>query len=98
MDVHYELAGLQFAWDGDKEHENVAKHGVAFSEAAQVFLDPLMGYLERQWVEDEERLVAIGMSFKPRLVLVVHTERSTRLRIISARVATRSEREAYERR
>ena len=98
MDVRYELAGLAFAWDEVKERENLTKHGVSFHEAAQVFLDPLLALVEAQDIDGEDRLVAIGESFKPRLLLVVHTERGTVTRIISARVATRYEREAYERR
>jgi uncharacterized protein len=85
-----------FEWDADKAVANAAKHGVTFEEAVTVFLD-----LDYLFVRDEfepERFVAIGMSSQARVIFVVHCERGEKLRIISARRATRRERETYERR
>jgi len=85
-----------FEWDADKAAENAAKHGVTFEEAVTVFLD--LDYLLVRDARDPERFVAIGMSSQARVVFVVHCERGEKLRIISARRATRREHEAYERR
>jgi uncharacterized DUF497 family protein len=85
-----------FEWDADKAAANAAKHGVTFEEATTVFLD--LDYLLIRDVLEPERFVAIGMSSQARVLFVVHCERGQRLRIISARRATRRERETYERR
>ena len=85
-----------FEWDADKAASNAAKHGVTFEEAVTVFLD--LDYLLVPDALEPERFVAIGMSSLVRVLFVVHCERGERLRIISARRATRRERETYERR
>jgi uncharacterized DUF497 family protein len=85
-----------FEWDADKAVANAAKHGVTFEEAATVFLD--IDYLLVPDAASPDRVVAIGMSRQARVLFVVHCERGERLRMISARRATRREREAYERR
>jgi uncharacterized DUF497 family protein len=85
-----------FEWDADKAAANLAKHGVAFEEAVTVFLD--LDYLLTRDAVVAERFVAIGMSKRARVLFVVHCERGERLRVISARRATRRERESYERR
>jgi uncharacterized DUF497 family protein len=85
-----------FEWDADKAAANAAKHGVTFEEATTVFLD--LDYLLIRDVVEPERFVAIGMSSRARVLFVVHCERGQRVRIISARRATRRERETYERR
>ena len=85
-----------FEWDADKATANVAKHGVAFEEAVSVFLD--LDYLLIRDLVVPERFVAVGISSQARVLFVVHCERGERLRIISARRATRRERETYERR
>jgi uncharacterized DUF497 family protein len=85
-----------FEWDAEKAAANALKHGVRFAEAVTVFLD--IDYLLIRDASFAERFVAIGMSRRARVLFVVHCERSERLRIISARRATRTERETYERR
>jgi len=85
-----------FEWDADKAAANAAKHGVTFEEATTVFLD--LDYLLIRDVLEPDRFVAIGMSSLARALFVVHCERGQKLRIISARRATRRERETYERR
>jgi len=73
------------------------KHGVSFEEAASVFLDPAaLTFLDPDHSEDEERAITIGRSARHRVLFVAHTEREDRLRIISARRATRQEQEQYE--
>ena len=90
------IAFGDFEWDAEKAAANLAKHGVAFEEAVTVFLD--LDYLLIRDVVMAERFVAIGMSRVARVLFVVHCERGEKLRIISARRATRRERETYERR
>ncbi len=85
-----------FEWDADKAAANVARHGVTFEEAATVFLD--LDYLLIRDLLEPERFIAIGMSSQARVLFVVPCDRGQRLRIISARRATRGERETYERR
>ena len=85
-----------FEWDADKAEANLAKHGVMFEEAVTVFLD--LDYLLIRDAVVPERFVAIGMSGQARVLFVVHCERGERVRVISARRATRRERETYERR
>ena len=85
-----------FEWDADKAVANATKHGVTFEEAVTVFLD--LDYLLVRDEFEPERFVAIGMSSQARVIFVVHCERGEKLRIISARRATRRERETYERR
>ncbi len=88
---------LSFDWDDDKAEENYATHGVSFELAKLVFNDPFA--VER--VDDrqdygEERFVLIGMA-REVVLFVVYTEREERIRLISARRATRLERDDYAR-
>jgi uncharacterized DUF497 family protein len=88
---------VEFEWDLDKEARNLRKHGVTFSEATTVF-DDAFGTT----VDDpdhslgEHRFITIGRSSHSRWLMVAHTDRGDRVRIISARELTRSERRAYE--
>ena len=88
---------MHFEWDPAKARQNLHKHGVSFEEASSVFYDPLavMG-ADPDHSEGEERLITFGMSSQGRLLVVAHTERGEAIRIISARVATQSERQIYE--
>ena len=89
---------LTFEWDPDKARANLGKHGVAFVEAATVFGDPLsLTVSDPDHSEGEQRFLSVGMSHRRRLLVVAHTEWGARIRIISARRATRRERIAYER-
>ena len=86
-----------FEWDPEKERANVAKHGVDFSEARSVFVDPLAWTNaddEHSW--GEQRFTILGLSEQHRLLFVVYAYRGTRVRIISERPATRREKKAYE--
>jgi uncharacterized DUF497 family protein len=86
-----------FEWDEVKEKANHRKHKVGFLEAEAVFYDPLsLTIPDPDHSEDEERFIDIGMSDTNRLLVVVYTEREERIRIISARLATPSERRKYE--
>jgi uncharacterized DUF497 family protein len=88
---------VEFEWDPKKETENIRRHKVTFSEAATVFGDTLsITVPDPDHSEDEDRYIIIGLSQRRRLLMVSHTERGERTRIISARPLTRTEREAYE--
>ena len=89
--------GFQFEWDRVKEAENLKKHGVPFREAMSAFLDPRSVTIhDPMHSRVEDRFVLLGMSIRRRLLVVVHADRGERIRLISARVATRHERKAYE--
>jgi uncharacterized DUF497 family protein len=95
MNVIYRLEGIEFEWDSSKADSNFQKHGVHFEEAAEAFLDPFyqVGDASRQ---GENRSFILGYSLAARLLLAIYVERGVRTRLISARVATRSERDLYE--
>jgi uncharacterized DUF497 family protein len=87
----------EFEWDTEKEESNLLKHGISFEEAATVFFDPLsLTIPDPLHSDDENRFVTIGLSDRQRQLVVVHSEHGDRLRIISARLPTPSERKKYE--
>lgn len=87
----------KFEWDLGKAITNLHKHGVSFVEAATVFFDPLsMTVPDPLHSSEEDRFVITGLSYQRRALVVVHTDRVDKIRIISARVATPSERKKYE--
>jgi uncharacterized DUF497 family protein len=89
--------GLLFNWDGRKAAANLEKHGISFEEATTAFGDPLSVTVhDPDHSEDETRFVLIGQSFQGKLVVIVHSELESGIRIISAREATRRERRDYE--
>lgn len=88
---------FEFEWDPDKAVRNLQKHGVSFEEASTVFDDDLfISFLDEEHWSTEERYITVGVSNQNRLLMVAHTERGVRMRIISARSATRSEERYYE--
>ena len=89
--------GLVIEWDGEKARQNARKHRVSFEEVATVFSDPLSLTIDDPLHSIREvRFVTVGLSSRGRLLVVAHTERGDTIRIISARRATRSERNSYE--
>lgn len=90
---------MVFECDPNKAATNLRKHKVAFAEAASVFLDPLaLTFSDPDHSEEEDRAITIGLFPKQRVLFVSHCERGDRIRIISARKATRKERLQYEQR
>jgi uncharacterized DUF497 family protein len=88
---------MNFEWDRTKAAANLEKHGVAFDEAATAFGDPLSITIgDPDHSDDEDRFVLIGQAYSGRLLVVVHTDRGESVRLISARLATRRERQSYE--
>ena len=88
---------LRFEWDTDKARANLAKHGVTFDEALEVFADPLSFTTgDSGHSFDEVRLLSVGMSRQGRLLVVSHTADDDKIRLIGARRATPRERFEYE--
>ena len=94
MDVNYELGDYKFVWDSEKAEINYRKHKIKFEEAAFVFLDEYkIDDYDEIHSDDEERFKIVGMVEK--VLVVIYTERNDRNRIISARQATKFERNEY---
>lgn len=88
---------MEFEWDPTKAEDNLARHGVAFTEAMTLFGDPLEATVaDPSHSEGEARFLSLGTSGADSLRVVAYTERQDRVRIISARVATPKERRDYE--
>jgi uncharacterized protein len=94
----------QFEWDPRKARQNLKRHGVAFERAATIFLDrSALSEFDEAHSEGEERWITLGVDETGVVLVVCHTfrdgtEPSARLRIISARKATKREAAEYERR
>ncbi len=90
---------MTYEWDPTKAVSNLKKHRVSFEEASTVFLDPYaLTFSDPDHSVEEDREVTIGSTIKALLVAVVHCNRRGRIRMISARKATRAERNDYEKR
>ncbi len=88
---------MTYEWDPVKAAANVKKHRVTFEEAASVFLDPAaLTFCDPDHSEEEDREITIGRSTRQRVLFVAHVAREGRVRIISARRATRQEQKQYE--
>lgn len=91
---------MQFEWDEGKAAANIAKHGVSFTLAQEVWDDPLHVVVPERIVDGEERWQAVGVVDGLALLVVVHTYRDRAgeevIRIIGARRATKHERRSYE--
>ena len=89
---------LKFEWDPAKDRSNLKKHGIRFADATTCFYDPMHVLIDDpDSGPQEERLILIGTSDKSKLLVVVHLDMNyDRIRIISARKATKTERSQYE--
>ncbi len=88
---------LTFEWDENKANSNVHRHKMTFEEASTAFKDTFSLTIDDPLhSQDENRLILLGMSYKNRLIVVIHTERDNIIRIISARKASKKERILYE--
>ncbi|MBV9386042.1 MAG: BrnT family toxin [Chroococcidiopsidaceae cyanobacterium CP_BM_ER_R8_30] len=88
---------MKFEWNSDKATLNLKKHSVSFQEAATVFNDPLsITFPDPDHSVGESRYIIIGVSKFGQLLVVAHAERGEKVRVISARKATRWERRFYE--
>ena len=88
---------MTYEWDPAKAQANVKKHRVTFEEAASVFLAPsALTFWDPDHSEKEDREITIGRSARQRVLFIAHAPRDGRVRIISARKATRKEQKQYE--
>ncbi len=88
---------MEFEWDAKKAASNERKHGITFQEAATVFGDPLaVTFADPDHSVNEQRYITFGQSVQGRLIVASHSERSDRVRIISARHMSRMEGRIYE--
>jgi uncharacterized DUF497 family protein len=98
------VAGIRFEWDEAKNLSNQRKHGVSFEEASQAFLDPLYVSVKDRIEDGEQRWRTFGEVEGYLLMMVAHTVKeedavggpTESIRIITARHATRKERQRYE--
>jgi hypothetical protein len=96
-EAHYD-----FEWDAQKAASNLIKHGIAFEQAATVFLDALaLTVYDEAHSQQETRWFTLGLDQFGNLLAVAHTyqpsdNRHARIRLISARRATKQERRFYE--
>ncbi|MBD2164085.1 BrnT family toxin [Calothrix membranacea FACHB-236] len=97
MDVYYILNGITFVWNEEKARQNPSKHnGIKFQQASEAFFDPFLKVVDASR-NDEIRDAIIGLDTRWNLLFVVHIEFEDEvIRIISARKATRQERDYYE--
>jgi uncharacterized DUF497 family protein len=88
---------MKIEWDPKKAKLNLRKHRVSFEEAATALSDPMAATgADPDHSITEERYVTFGVSERGRLLVVAHTDEEETIRIISARVASKGERELYE--
>jgi uncharacterized DUF497 family protein len=89
---------LTFEWDDQKERANIKKHDVSFDEARTAFYDGnAIVFHDPDHSEEEDRFILLGLSFKPRALVVCHCFRKSEsvIRLISARRADQSEEQEY---
>jgi uncharacterized protein len=86
---------VDIEFDPVKAASNVRKHGVSFTHAEQALRDPMALTIEDPDAEGEKRFVTLGMDDIGRILVVIHTPRGERIRLISARKASKGEMESY---
>jgi uncharacterized protein len=89
---------MDYQWDPDKSDLNHKKHGIDFADAVGVFEDELALTIKQEVVKNEQRFASVGIDFLGRIIVVVYTYRGDDIRLISARPATKTERNVYEQR
>ncbi len=86
---------MAFEFDPAKARSNFRKHGVSFAHAEQALRDEIAFTVEAPDAAGEQQFVTLGMDALGRVLVVVHTQRGERTRVISARKAFRGESEKY---
>jgi len=86
------MDGVQFRWSEEKRAANLRKHGLDFADAIYVFSGPTVTFEDRRFSYSESRYITVGL-FRGAPVLIVHTETTYEIRIISFRKATHAEAE-----
>jgi len=96
MNVRYTIQSVAFEWDSQKAATNIRKHKVRFELACEAFFDPFVCYLDEEIVDTELRERLVGLTTTWLMLYIVYVMRGDVIRIISARHATKEEREIYE--
>lgn len=86
---------MEFEWDETKNRANIRKHGVSFATAARIFEKPFLTRRDDRRQYGEARYISVGEVDGVAVVVVAHTNRGGRTRLISARPASRKERQAW---
>ena len=86
---------MAFEWDVAKNQTNIRKHGVSFETAQRIFEGPVLTWFDDRKDYGEDRYISIGTVKNAALIVIAHTGRDDRIRLISARPASRKERQAY---
>jgi uncharacterized DUF497 family protein len=87
---------MEFEWDQSKDRANRRKHGISFEEAKHIFDGPVLTRVDEREDYGEVREISLGTLSPDAPLLVVHTARGTKTRLISARKANRQERKIYD--
>jgi len=90
------MVGYMFEWDEEKNRTNIEKHGVSFEQASRIFDGVTLTVVDDRFDYGEIREISIGMIDEIAYLTIAHTDRDGRIRIISARPASRNERRRYE--
>ncbi len=86
---------MEFDWDPAKSEANLNKHGISFDEARDIFDGPILTRVDDRQDYGENRHISLGALAPAAVLVVVHTERGDKIRLISARKANRRERKVY---
>ena len=86
---------MSFEFDPAKAKVNLRKHGASFAHAEQALRDPMALTIEDPDSRGEQRFITLGLDSLGRLLVVIHTQREERTRLISARKASRGEADRY---
>jgi len=86
---------MEFDWDSAKNEANLKKHGIGFVEAKHIFDGPTLTRADDRQDYGENRDISLGALSPEAVLVVVHTERGDKIRLISARKASRRERKVY---
>ena len=89
---------MTFEWDTAKNQTNIRKHGVSFETAQRIFEGSVLTWFDDRKDYGEDRYISVGKVERAALIVVAHTGRDDRIRLISARPASRKERQAYHER
>ena len=77
---------VHFEWDENKREENYKKHGLSFVDCERIFLEPTISFLDDRFNYGETRLITLG-KLEERVVVIVHTDQESVIRIISMRIS-----------
>jgi uncharacterized DUF497 family protein len=86
---------IEFEWDEAKNQANIVKHGISFAQAQRIFEGAVWSRIDERMDYGETRFISVGMLEQTAVIVVAYTERTGKVRIISARPANRKERKRY---